>query len=259
MNGALDEQLGAIVQDTNERLWMSYGGSIGSLVESRVAGLVFPRYNRSTSNEVRVSEREAAFAMAMNLERRGLRYAVEVPTKFDYQFKGIRGRRSALIDLGVYGPLGDALDPCLSVEFKKGGVTTNARDNGRFEKDVEKILCEPADALWFHVLERVRSNTISGVLAVIGASIVGVSTNTDRRITSKTIQFNVCVLDAPLAISKALRFDPETAAGGELSNFFKFHYSVSNQKISVLDANGWAVCTPASIEKQRESSCSSKV
>ncbi len=110
---------------------------------------------------LRVSEQEARFIFASVVERgSGFRYSVETPTKLKYKFKG-KKKISAQTDLSLWEVKDEeqVFDvkkqmPRYNIEFK----AHNARQSS-IDKDIEKLVTEETDGVWFHLLENVNSGT----------------------------------------------------------------------------------------------------
>ena len=134
------------------------------------SSLVFPSYRSSTALEqpARISEAEARVLYCMALANRRLPFAVEVPTTQKYKFSG-ETEMSARTDLVVYdSPSGASAElvRALAIEFKAHNPQVES-----IRKDLEKLLREPYDGLWFHLLQNVDSRTIPVLMAKFTQSI----------------------------------------------------------------------------------------
>lgn len=121
--------------------------------------LVFPAYRVTAGAPPRrrVSEAEARILFCLALSAHGLPFAVEVPTAEQYKFSGST-LMSARTDVVVYGP-NHPSSRRLGVEFK-----AHNPDEKSIRKDLEKLLREKCDGLWFHVLENVDSGSLRTLL-----------------------------------------------------------------------------------------------
>ena len=112
--------------------------------------LLFPRYRKG---EARISEQEARFCFAAVAERgTEYRYSVETPTLETYSFTDGGGRISAQTDLTLWDL--DGKNKEFNIEFK----AKNPGDKS-IDKDIEKLLKEKIDGVWFHLFENADSGT----------------------------------------------------------------------------------------------------
>ena len=117
-------------------------------------GLIFPP-KRDFS--IRISEQEAKqlFAHHLTLDKRFL-FSVETPTIETYQQKGTTPI-SARVDLTLYHA---DRKPAVHVELKAHNCTVEA-----IRKDVEKLLRENIDGMWFHTLRTGDLTTLRALVS----------------------------------------------------------------------------------------------
>ena len=109
--------------------------------------LVFPRYR---NGEIRASEQEARFVFIEVMCREtAFRYSVETPTSNLYKFTG-RTKESARTDMTLFDAQGS---PICNIEFKSKGISLDAKEKSKIGKDLQKLIREPLQGLWFHLLE----------------------------------------------------------------------------------------------------------
>ena len=100
----------------------------------------------------RLSEQEARFCFAASVERgKVYRYAVETPTRYKYRFKG-KGSRRAQTDLSLWSL--DCKNQLINIEFKANNPSYN-----NIDKDIQKLLKETPEAVWFHLLLNANAGT----------------------------------------------------------------------------------------------------
>lgn len=228
-----------VLDASNKALWSSYDASLSGDYSNLVLPVVFPKYRRNSSTEIRVSEQEARAIVSLNLARTSYLTAVEVPTGLNYQQRG-DGERSALFDLCVCDPV--SADSVVNMEFKAGGCSTRAQDCSRIGKDLEKLIFEDADAVWFHTLEAVNSATIPELLGVVQSEIRRLAQCVDRNIADKTLGFHICVLRQGFSIRKQLELRSGVTDDSEFDEFFQIGLQVTRENLTdVVSSNGWKI------------------
>ena len=147
-----------------EALWaMDHEHVDANASGSHGSNLVWPGYRGKTA---RYSEQEARFAMALILSRDPLlSFSVETPTLKTYTFTG-KKEISAQTDLTIFRRVGAQLERDLNVEFKAHqpaqlGVT----------KDMQKLLHEPLDGNWFHVIENTDKGTLQALFGKLSQAV----------------------------------------------------------------------------------------
>ncbi len=171
------------------------------------SGIIFPKYSDGEVriSEHRISEQEARFAFFSEVERLGkYKVSVETPTIKKYKFgtnpRHDQGGRSAEIDMSLY-KANEEKNPILNIEFKAHNPEIKA-----IEKDLLKLIIEPGDGLFFHLLKssdsgtfRNKSGTKKGIFDKYIASLNKICGNeyiiSDKLFKdSKKIIFFVCCL-----------------------------------------------------------------
>jgi hypothetical protein len=193
--------------------------------------LVFPSYRPGTLNgpeRARVSEAEARVVYCMALANRRLPFGVEVPTTQQYAFSGTT-KMSARTDLVVYASRRDPqprLVRDLAIEFKAHNPRAES-----IRKDLEKLLREQCDGLWFHVLKNVHSRTIPVLMGKFTQAIE------DLRLPWQECMhtLNVCVVVLEKKFWLYRTLAPSHGSVPDLS----FDYEVRGEKVVVRDAKAW--------------------
>jgi hypothetical protein len=206
----------------------------------------------------RVSEQEVRFLFAHALEAidapgEALFYAVEVPTEKKYCFSG-EGERSASTDLALYGT-GDLVHPCLNVEFKAKGRSANRLVDTVVRKDIAKLLAEPCDGLWYHLLKSANSATLRSLVELFNDALAdlvdgGLARYTRAPLQPKRLHFHVCVLERQLALHCAMSVAPD-GSGAALTVPIS---SVRQGALVIDEAGAWHVrraAAPAAVAGAR--------
>ena len=135
----------------NEPLCREVAASLWAVYHKRpdAPHLIWPA---KRDDSTRVSEQESKILITQWLERKGVFYSVETPTRERYTQKG-NASLSARIDVTVYGSR-DPADRVLNLELKAGTASLET-----FRKDFEKLLREGVPGLWFHTLTNASDAT----------------------------------------------------------------------------------------------------
>jgi hypothetical protein len=206
--------------------------------QSTSCTLLFPKYfHRNLS--LRISEQEARFAFSEVLNKEGLYYSVETPTEKEYQLSG-KKKLSALTDLAVYS---NKFDRLFNVEFKSKGASPDAKSHFSIGKDIQKLLREEVNGLWFHLLKAVDNSTLLNLMRVFADKITSVSNNYRPDISRKTICFHICVLEHGFSIHKCIDFpDGGIHVAKTIYNEMNIEVKVSRTEIqNIVNDNGWDV------------------
>jgi hypothetical protein len=150
--------------------------------------LIFPKKRKDVT---RVSEQESRILVAQLLEARGVYFSVETPTGETYRMRGQR-ELSARTDVTAYGP-GGVDDRQLNIELKAGNPGIEI-----FRKDLEKLLRERVQGLWFHTLTNANGRTWSALEAKICAAL-------DRAWGGRFPFTPFCLLCPPITGTEAVR------------------------------------------------------
>lgn len=228
-----------ICHATDDRLWDAYSLSIGSKSTSFCdSRLIFPVYSSRRDGELRVSEQEARFAFAESISSTKYYYSVETPTREGYKLTGSRPI-SAQTDLTVYAT---NRQPILNVEFKAKGVSTSARNRFSIQKDVQKILREPIDGMWFHIIEAVNNSTIPKLFETISETVSESVLEFQSKIQKKRLIFHFCILKQQFSLHKHIEVVPSEIMQIDFNRQFQFSYNVTRSALlEVRNSHGWHV------------------
>ena len=234
-----DEFIAAICEDVDVMLMASHDLSHGR-VASAGSRLLFPMKRGAR----RVSEQEVRFLFAHAIEAVAepgeLYYAVEVPTEKKYHFSS-DGVRSASTDLSLYRA-SDLDHPCLNVEFKAKGRSANRLVDRVVRKDIAKLLAEPCDGLWYHLLKNANSATVRSLVELFNEALVELAGGrladfTSAPVQAKRITFHICVLEQRLSLHCAIDVAPD-GSGAALT---VPTCSVQQGALSIDEAGAWRV------------------
>lgn len=181
-----------VLQETDKYLWHRYHEPVWESCESGL-NLAFAVKN----GKKRVSEQEARFAFVHFLNSNSFSYAVEFPTEKEYCQSKERHFRKAHFDLRIYDSNQASFINC---EFKHGTITPEAHSSFPIKKDLEKILRDPGDGLWFHLLESISNKTLGNLFQVIKNDILSLL-EANQDVDDKEIYFHVAVLRHKIALS----------------------------------------------------------
>jgi hypothetical protein len=168
------------------------------------SNILFP-HTRSQAD--RVSEQEARCIFLTQIAKANLLYSIETPTEKTYKFTG-EGKISASTDLTVYSRQAEKL---VNVEFKSKGFSPGRKDTSMISKDMEKLIREPVDGFWFHILDGVNNNTLPNLWSLFCAEYWEALKSSLQKdaIKKKSITFHFCVLKHGFSIQTEVLFDPE--------------------------------------------------
>ena len=116
-------------------------------------------YSRLISTKKRgsewiIREPELRFAYCNFLNKQKRIFRIEAPTGEDYKFTG-KGRRKALTDLSLF----EGNNRVLNIEFKEGQAPQK-----QFDKDIEKLMSENVDGLFFHLIHNKNKRTLKTLI-----------------------------------------------------------------------------------------------
>jgi hypothetical protein len=151
-------------------------------------------------DSTRVSEQESKILITQWLERNGVFYSIETPTREMYTQKG-NAALSARIDVTVYGSR-DPVDRILNLELKAGTATLEA-----FRKDLEKLLRESVPGLWFHTLTKASDATWHSIEDKMRESLDRVLEHAEA--ATHSVHFAFCVLEQPMLVEFDLDFSAD--------------------------------------------------
>lgn len=136
----------------------------------------------------RVSEQESRVLLLWWLERRGIPHSIETPTVESYRQTGATPL-SGRIDVTAYRSR-EPDSRILNVELKKG-----TSDDEAVRKDLEKLLRERTDGLWFHTLDKLSRRTWGTIEERIRRAFESERKYVDA--ASHSLSFAFCVLEPP--------------------------------------------------------------
>ncbi len=185
--------------------------------------LLFPtRRTSKKASDYRASEAEARILFCLELASRGFPFAVEVPTRKTYKFRGAT-EMSARTDVVVFSRSGGRE---LAVEFK-----ARPAEDRSITKDIEKLVREGYDGLWFHLLQNVNSRTLRSLFSKFTSAFTETSEKHPSRRHNLTFVFVVRKKRFWLRKTISPNDNPSLA--------FDFEYKLRPGKIEVTNAHGW--------------------
>jgi len=183
-----------VIVATFEKLLNSYSGK---------EKLIFPNYRDS---RIRVSEQEARFCFASIIENNtDCRYSIETPTQKTYLLTGSYGL-SAQSDMSIWSS--DGTEKLYNIEFKAHNATKES-----IKKDIQKLVKEEIEGVWFHVLRNTDSGTLPALAEKFENSLIEYT-----QYRNKDIIFAICVLDKKVGICGKL--SSEMKSQDEIIAFF---------------------------------------
>ena len=231
----MNESLKAIIKQTDMLLWNSYHASLNSQYDALNTRLIFPK---SAPKSIRVSEQEARFIFSNQLNNSTFLFSVETLTQQGYQQKGNK-KSGARTDLTIYSETGKRI---LNVEFKAVTISTRATKKTKFpiSKDIQKMLHEENNGLWFHILGSVNNSTIKELFGTFKESILEYIKKSPDAIKNKNIIFHICVLKHKFSLQRELKLEINEELEKNLDEFFNVDYSVSRDNLkSFSNDQGW--------------------
>lgn len=248
MTKTLHQNISETCKRADTLLWDAYARSSSCQPGGSGTGrLVFPRYRNGS---VRVSEQEARFAFVEALCQRPLRYSVEVPTSKLYTFKG-KTLLSAQTDLQVHDV--DESGIC-NVEFKAKGIPPDRdncpicnvkdirspdRETCPICKDLQKLMREPVQGVWFHLLKSVNNSTIKRLLKRMRERIGKVQKKFGKDIEARVLTIHICMLRHRFSLQKDVLLPIDDA---ELCRELYIDLCVSRDELTKKrDLNGWNI------------------
>ena len=228
----------ALCKKTDSMLWGSFDSATNmTCPNTEISHLVFPANSAESGNVIRVSEQEARFAFVEAIVSSDYAYSAETPTSKLYLFSG-ESETSAQTDLSLYD---NNITSILGIEFKSQGFSLERDDRSGITKDIQKLLREPCDGLWFHVLGSTNNSTITNLFEVFKSDLLDMYKEYKDDIDDKVIIFHICVLKQGFSVYKMFEVNERSFTSSNLENFFKFDYCVSKGKEKTVNNNGWNV------------------
>ena len=234
MDTGLAEALAKVAARADSLLWAAFAAATYGAAPPHGSRMVFPRY---ASGDLRASEQEARFFFVRALEESMFFYSVETPTVMLYHQSGAAPSRASF-DVTV---LHDATRPVAHCEFKFGGISPDRKNRKSVAKDLEKLLRDPGDGLWFHLLEATDNSSVSKVLETIAGEVTALLEQYAAEIEPKTIAVHVCVLRHGFSVHREVVIDPR-ADLTTLRQQLSLSYRVTSTALTHCAENdGWRV------------------
>ena len=185
----LIEELRNLSTRVSEKLW--------SIVKNHPdrPHLIFPEYR---DNKTRISEQESKILFSNILENSEWFYSVETPTLQTYIQSG-KTPLSARTDISLFrNP--DPASKAVNIELKAHNATAES-----FRKDLEKLLREQLDGLWFHTLENRNKGTLPRIYEKIQRAFSDLKPHIQGK--HRKILFAFCLLRTEELIFKIVTID----------------------------------------------------
>lgn len=211
-----------------EEMTRHIASHLGSLYDRKAPSpgtphLIFPK---TRQEEVRVSEQESKILICRYLDNTPLLHSVETPTLETYVQKGKTGQ-SARTDVTLYdGPNGEPRR-LLNIELKAHNCTVES-----IRKDLEKLIREDTDGVWFHTLERADRGTFASLLPKFEAAFQTLRTHYAS--SKHDYVFAFCTLSPNYLLSRTLTF-----SGNPDQDAIEIESAFGGRKADVLA--GWNV------------------
>ena len=157
--------------------------------------LIFPEYR---DKRIRISEQESKIIFSNVLEQSRWFYSVETPTVKTYVQSGATPL-SARTDISLYETPSPS-SKLVNIELKAHNAT---KENLR--KDLEKLLREELDGLWFHTLENCNSATLPRICEKFQEAFHDLREYFGGK--RRSILFVFCVLETKELINKLIRIE----------------------------------------------------
>jgi hypothetical protein len=228
----------ALCKKADSNLWGSFNRAIDMARQTAISHQVFPTYSEKSGGAIRMSEQEACFAFVEAIIASNYLFSAETPTKKLYQFSG-KSEESARTDLSLYNT---TLENVLGIEFKSKGVSLSTSSHPKITKDIQKLLREPCDGLWFHVLKSTYNNTITNLFKVFQSDMLDMYKKYKGDIGDKVIIFHICVLKHGFSVHKMCEVNESSITVPNLKQFFQLEYHVSREElVNTNNKNCWNV------------------
>jgi hypothetical protein len=236
MDKTISMTIEKVATKADSLLWEAFDAARNDAIPSSGIRMIFPRYADGT---IRVSEQEARFFFVHALEESPFLYSVETPTEKLYKQSGADASRASF-DITVRD---HGARPIANCEFKFGGISPNRKERKLVAKDLEKLLRDPGDGLWFHLLEAVDNSTLSNILRTIEGELTVLLDEHAMHIQPKTLTVHICILRHGFSIHRDFALHPELLDRTALHEAFSFAYKVTrNELIAYSESQGWRIC-----------------
>lgn len=239
MDPKVNDDVLTLCKKTDSLLWSSFESANNMTChKTAMSHLVFPVYSEGSGSAIRISEQEARFAFVEAIVSSDYSFSAETPTRKLYQFSG-ESETSAQTDLSLYD---NNFANILGIEFKSKGFSLNASDHSEITKDIQKLLREQCDGLWFHILESTSNTTITNLFKVFQSDMLDMYNEYKGDIDDKVIIFHICVLKHGFSVHKICEVNENSISLPSLNHFFQFDFHVSREElVNTGSNNGWNV------------------
>lgn len=149
-------------------------------------------------NSIRISEQESKILFCQLLEATHWFYSVETPTAKTYVQSG-RKPRSAWNDISLYENR-NTQSRIVNIELK----AHNPKEED-IRKDLEKLVREGVDGVWFHTLRTVNKRTIESLFNKFRSAFRGIETYLQGQV--HFIIFAFCILETRSCFVASLELD----------------------------------------------------
>jgi len=180
--------------DKLKKLSNTVSGKLWDMVEDSPERphLIFPGYR---DGRVRISEQESKTLFANILEGSRWFYSVETPTAQTYVQSGTTPL-SARTDISLYDN-SNLSSKLVNIELKAHNPSKES-----FRKDLEKLVREEINGLWFHTIENCNQRTLPSIFDKITKAFVDLKPYLKGK--HRIILFAFCVLDSKETIFKMI-------------------------------------------------------
>jgi hypothetical protein len=182
----LIDELRKLSQEVSEKLWTMVNDG------PRRPHLIFPEYR---DKRIRISEQESKILFANLLENSRWYYSIETPTVQSYIQSGT-SPLSARTDISLYNNSSRS-SKVVNIELKAHNPTKES-----FRKDLEKLLREELDGLWFHTLDNSNRGTLPSIYEKIKQAFSELKPHLKGR--DRSILFAFCILEKRELIYKLI-------------------------------------------------------
>ena len=183
---AIINELKGLSKTVSERLWAITDNSPDR------PHLIFPEYR---DKRIRISEQESKILFANIIEQSRWFYSIETPTVQTYVQSGTTPL-SARTDMSLYENSSRS-SKAVNIELKAHNPSKES-----FRKDLEKLLREDLDGLWFHTLDNSNRGTFPSIYGKILDAFFDLKEHLKGR--ERIIIFAFCLLEKRELIYKLI-------------------------------------------------------
>ena len=128
-----------------------------------------------------------------------------------------------------------------NLEFKAHGFSEVRANKLSIQKDIEKLLCEPSPAYWFHTFEGVDNSTLSIVWRAFLADIREVAQRLSvNQLVAKPFIFHACVVRQGFSVEQKLWVNPGIWTTSGIPELPGPTYAVTRSSLISFEAkDGW--------------------